>query len=135
MLKYNLISRKNPVTKEYAFHASLPPVIPIRLNALAQEVSSNCTVTAHDIKAVVSALEEQIYKMLRNGQSIRLGDLGSFHPTIQSRGAASEEEFSKENIRGVKVRFVPSAKMRYEMALNNPNMSIVRNVPEATEEE
>ena len=73
--------------------------------------------------------------MLRNGQSIRLGDLGSFHPTIQSRGAASEEEFSKENIRGVKVRFVPSAKMRYEMALNNPNMSIVRNVPEATEEE
>ena len=101
MLKYNLISRKNPVTKEYAFHASLTPVIPIRLNALAQEVSSNCTVTAHDIKAVVSALEEQIYKMLRNGQSIRLGDLGSFHPTIQSRGAASEEEFSKENIRGV----------------------------------
>ena len=130
MLKYNLISRKNPLTKEFAYHASLVPVVPVHLNALAQEVSDACSVTVHDIKAVVSALEERVYKALRNGQSVRLGDLGSFHPTIQSKGAVNEEDFTKENIRGVKVRFIPSSKMRYEMSMNNPNMSLSRNIKE-----
>ena len=126
MLKYTLISRKNPITKEYLYHASLLPVVPVRLAQLAQEVSDACTLTPHDIKAVISALEERIYKALRNGQSVRLGDLGSFHPTLSSSGTATEEEFSAENLRGVKVRFVCSSKLRYELGLNNPNMTILR---------
>ena len=127
MLKYSLISRKNPVTKEFAFHSNLAPVTPIKLNELAQDVSDACTLTVHDIKAVVSALEERIYKALRNGQSVRLGDLGSFRPTVKSASAATEEDFTMENIRGIKVRFVPSSKMRYELSLKNPNVTLVRN--------
>ena len=126
MLKYTLISRKNPITKEYLYHATLLPVVPIRLSELAQEVSDACTLTTHDIKAVISALEERIYKALRNGQSVRLGDLGSFHPTLSSSGTPTEEEFSAENLRGVKVRFVCSSKMRYEMGLNNPHVTLQR---------
>ena len=96
------------------------------LNQLAQEISSSYTLTVHDIKAVLSALEECIFKALRNGQSTRFGDLGSFHPTISSTGSATEEEFSKENLRGVKVRFVSSPKMRYEMSMHNPNVTFSR---------
>jgi hypothetical protein len=55
-----------------------------------------------------------------------LGDLGSFHPTLSSSGTATEEEFSEENLRGVKVRFVCSSKMRYEMGLDNPNVTLQR---------
>ena len=126
MLKYSLISRKNPITKEYLYHANLAPATPIGLKELAQEVSDMCTLTAHDIKAVISALEERVYKALRNGQSVRFGDLGSFHPTISSSGTATEEEFSKENIRGIKVRFTPSSKLRYELGLQNPNLTLSR---------
>ena len=96
------------------------------MKELAQEVSDMCTLTAHDIKAVISALEERVYKALRNGQSVRFGDLGSFHPTISSSGTATEEEFSKENIRGIKVRFTPSSKLRYELGLQNPNLTLSR---------
>ena len=124
MLKYSIISRNNPMTKEYLFHANLAPVTPIGLKELAQEVSDMCTLTVHDIKAVISALEERIYKTLRNGQSVRFGDLGSFHPTISSSGSATKEEFSKENIRGIKVRFTPSPKLRYELSLQNPNLTL-----------
>jgi hypothetical protein len=89
----------------------------------------------HDIKAVISALEESIFKALRNGQSARFGDLGSFHPTLSSTGAATKDEFSKANLRGLKVRFVPSTKMRYEMSMNNPNVTFSRqnNVSENEE--
>ena len=126
MLKYSVISRKNPITKESLFYANLAPVNPVGLNQLAQEISSSCTLTVHDIKAVISALEESIFKALRNGQSARFGDLGSFHPTLSSSGAATKEDFSKANLRGIKVRFVPSTKMRYEMSMYNPNVTFSR---------
>ena len=74
-------------------------------------------------KAIAYAFAQAGAKVVLNGA------------TNKDRLLATYEEFTKENIRGVKVRFVPSSKMRYEMALNNPNMSIVRNVPEATDEE
>ena len=126
MLKYSVIPRKNPITKENLYYANLAPVNPIGLDELAEEISGSCTLTVHDIKAVISALEERIFKSLRNGQSARFGDLGSFHPTLSSSGAATEEEFSKENIRGVKVRFTPSSKLRHEMSMNNPNVRFSR---------
>jgi predicted histone-like DNA-binding protein len=85
MIKYNLISRKNPATKEFAFHATAVPVNPIGLDEIAEEISGKCTVTVHDIKAVVSALEEVTFKHLRNGNSVRLGNLGSFHARISRR--------------------------------------------------
>lgn len=126
MLKYSLIPRKNPITKESLFYANLEPVTPVGLNQLAQEISGSCTLTVHDIKAVISALEESIFRALRNGQSTRLGDLGSFHPTLSSSGAVTKEDFSKANLRGVKVRFVPSTKMRYEISMHNPNVTFSR---------
>lgn len=126
MLKYSLISRKNPITKEFAYHANLAPVNPLKLDELAQEISGACTLTPHDIKAVISALEEQIYKTLRNGQSVRFGDLGSFRPTLSSSGTAAKEDFKKENIRGIKVRFTPSSKMRHELKLQNPLVQLSR---------
>ena len=130
MIKYNIISRKNPLTKEYAFYASALPVNPIALDEIAEEISGKCTVTSHDIKAVLSALEEVTFKHLRNGNSIRLGDLGSFHARLSSSGAATAEEFSPDNLRGIKVRFLPSSKLRFELSMKNPNVKLSRNMEE-----
>ena len=126
MIKYGLITRKNPITKEYMYHGYQLPVTPIKLDALAEEISGKCTVTVHDIKAVISALEESIYQHLRNGESVRLGDLGSFRTTLSSSGTVTEEEFSPENLRGLLVRFTPSSKMRFELSLANPRVSLSR---------
>ena len=126
MIKYTLISRKNPITKEYAYHATGIPVNPIGLDEIAEEISGKCTVTSHDIKAVISALEEVTFKHLRNGDSVRLGDLGSFHARLSSSGTATEEEFSAENLRGLKVRFMPSSKLRFELSMQNPNVKLLR---------
>lgn len=126
MLKYSVISRKNPITKESLYYANLAPVVPAELDQLAEDISSRCTLTVHDVKAVLSALEECIFKTLRNGQSTRFGDLGSFHLTLSSSGAASEQEFTKENLRGVKVRFTPSSKLRYEISMDNPHVKFYR---------
>ena len=125
MIKYFLISRKNPITKEYAYHANAIGVTPIKLDELAEDISGSCTVTKHDVKAVISVLEEKIIKALRNGQSVRLGDLGSFHARISSKAAATTDAFEQsEHIRGLLVRFTPSSKMRHELSLKNPAVQL-----------
>ena len=129
MIKYLLISRKNPITKEYAYHASAIPVTPVKLDEIAENISATCTVNSADVKAVLDALQTQVIKCLRNGQSVRLGDLGSFHARISCKSAATEEAFDEnpnDYLRGVLVRFTPSSKMRWELSTKNPKVSLVR---------
>ena len=128
MIKYLIIPRKNPITKEYVYHASAVPVQPVMLDEIAESISNSCTVNTADIKAVIDALEKQIIERLRNGQSVRLGDLGSFHARICSKAAATEEAFTEkpgEHIKGILVRFTPSSKMRYELSPKNPKVQLV----------
>lgn len=126
MLKYKVVGRKNPQTKEKKFYAQLLQVTPITLETLAQEISSSCTLTLHDIKAVVSALEEHIARALRNGQSVRLRDLGSFYPILISKGAETPEKFTSNMITSVKVHFCKSSKMQYAFSVNNPEITFQR---------
>jgi predicted histone-like DNA-binding protein len=77
----------------------------------------------HDVKAVLSALQEHIAQHLRNGNSVRLGDLGSFRPVLKSSGALSADEFSTSHIKGLKVSFVMSSPMRYLLSKQNPNVT------------
>lgn len=122
MLKYHVVSKKSPIDQSVKFYARLLPVTPIKLKNLAEHISEACTVTVHDVKAVLSALETQIIRELRNGNSVRLGDLGSFRPTISSKGTASADDFTTGNIKRVNVRFHCSPNMRFELSKNNPSI-------------
>ena len=123
MINYSIVSKKNPVSKQVTYHAQSLSTSPIALATLAKDISAQCTVTVHDVKAVLSALEEHITRALQNGNSVRLGDLGSFHVTLCSRGAATKEEFGTELIERVRVRFVCSAAMRSSFELTNKEIT------------
>ena len=135
MIKYNVIPRKNPINKEVKYYAQRAPVTPVTLGDVAEAIASNCTVTLHDCKAVLSALQEQIALQLRNGNSVRLGDLGSFHPVVKSSGALSADEFSTAHIKGLKVCFNMSSQMRYMLSKQNPSVTFQLIKPEEQQEE
>ena len=135
MVKYQVVPKKNPINKEIKYYAKMAPVNPVKLSELAESISAQCTVTVHDVKAVLSALQEHIATQLRNGNSVRLGDLGSFRPIIKSKGSNSVDGFSTSNIQGLKVSFYMSTSMRYLLSKQNPNVSFQLVKPEEEEEE
>jgi predicted histone-like DNA-binding protein len=135
MIKYNVIPRKNPINKVVKYYAQMAPVTPVTLNDVAEEIASTCTVTLHDCKAVLSALQEQIARNLRQGNSVRLGDLGSFHAIIKCRGANTMEDFTASNITGLKVAFKMSSPMRYMLSKQNPSVNFQVLRPEEEEEQ
>jgi len=58
-----------------------------------------------DIRGVIIAVENVIMDNLANGNIIRLDKLGSFYPTLSSKGADTEEDFDTSYIRGASVRY------------------------------
>ncbi len=135
MFKYKVIPRKNPQNQEVKYYAQLETPAIVKLTQLTDAISKESTVTKHDVKAVLSALEDHIVIQLHNGASVHLGDLGSFRASLSSEGVVAAEEFTSANIKRVKVIFTPSSAIKYLLDKSNPNVQFVRVDGEEAEKE
>ena len=123
MIDYFVQQRKNPKTGAVKYYAAAGKVKPIKMGAVAEAISKECTVTVHDVKAVLSALEEKLIEAFQNGQSIRFGDLGSFRVTLHSAGVDSKAKVSADAIKSVHVCFKKSSTMKEALTVKNPNVN------------
>ena len=127
MITLYVVKRKNPkdVTKS-AFYPSIALQTPVKRNSFYDDIANESTMTKHDLKAGVSALEAQLIKYLKEGYSVRLGDLGSFHLTCKSKGAATADLVTAKNILRIHVKFTPSAQMETAMKVDsNPDVKFL----------
>ena len=131
MLTYKVVARKNPLTKAIKYYGQVTGTTPVSINQLAEEMAAESTLTRHDILACLSSLQSHVIAHLQNGQSIRLGDLGSFHATLKSKGADTADKFSSTDIEKVMVRFTKSALMRNVMKTTNSNISFSKKATSA----
>ena len=131
MLKYLIRGKKNPQTKKVKYYAQLAPVTPIGMAQIAARIEKRCTVSTPDVKAVLNALQTEVIYLLQLGHSVRLGDLGSFRPTISSTGVETVAEAHKkgaELIRKVNVRFTKGGEIREAFRLANVSFAAQRDV-------
>ena len=122
MIVYKSVKKTNPRTGETAYYASQVRMGHVSIDELAEDMAQESTITRHDILAVLSSLQQHVIKYLRQGKSVRLGDLGSFSVSIGSRPSGSEEEVSANNIKDVRVRFRRSSKMLHQLRATNPQV-------------
>lgn len=135
MLRYNVVPRKNPIDKTTKFYAQLRPVTPVTLERIAKNIERRSTVSSSDVKAVLDALEYEIIAALEDGKSVRLGDLGSFRPTIGGKGAETAEDFTPDLIKRVNVRFHPSKKMKVNFVVGSSAQTVSFQREEESQEE
>ena len=111
MIQYVVRSKKSPRTGTYKYYCEIGPATPIMRKQIIEEIEKTCTLTASDVKACLDALETSIIQHLSAGQAVRLGDLGSFRPTISSWGTTEREKADATLIRKVRCRFTQSGTM------------------------
>lgn len=76
----------------------------ITIEKFAKHISSHgCVYSRADISAILYLAVDCMRELLLDGKKIRLGDLGDFAVSIQSKGAESADKFSAQNITAVKV--------------------------------
>ena len=124
MLKYYVKSRQNPITKTTKFYAQIASPEPVTIEAIAKLIAQNCTLTRHDIVACLSAFQEQLINMLQEGKSVRLSDVGCFRLTLHSQGTDTKENFSASHVKGVRIRFMPSSRLRKSLAIGADGMRL-----------
>jgi len=107
------------------YYATIVRERPVELRKFASEIAHMSTLTTTDVYAVLESFIDRMYTYLEDGRIVRLGDFGSFSPSINSVGTLLAEEVDQRAIVRFKVNFRPSSllkerlsKVKYEKAGN-----------------
>ncbi len=122
MIKVNVKARKNPLDKSVKYYIAVAPVNHLNLVQIAKVISDRCTVTEPDVLAVLNSLQTEVIRAMQNGQSVRLGQLGSFRPTLASKGVSSKDAASTANVKALRCRFTMGSRLRSSLALTNSDV-------------
>lgn len=115
-MEYVIRPKRVPATNKIRYYMLVAPVKPVELGDIAARIERTSTVSSADIKAVLDVLQYEVREQIKAGHSVRLGDLGSFRPTIACKGMDKEEDLTVRNIKRVRVKFTPSATLARELS-------------------
>ena len=137
MIKYVIQEKKNPLKKtEIKYYPQMAPSTPMTLAQIVKRVEKRSTVSSADVKAVLDALQYEVIEALENGNSVRLGDLGSFRLTMKSQGVETVAEAKKKGaqlIKKVNVQFTKSTTMRDTLTPQLLDFSIQEDIINASD--
>ena len=71
------------------------------IDALAEDIQTNCALTTGDVKHTIEALVEQLRKVLTQGNKVKIEGLGTFHMTLTCLPGETEKECTVKNIKRV----------------------------------
>ena len=106
---YSVAPRINPRDKEAApkYYGRVQANGDVNIREMSERIQQSCTVHKADVQAVLLALEDCISDALKNGEIVRLGDLGTFQIGISSKGAETGEAYDVSLIRKTRINFRP----------------------------
>ena len=118
MITLKKIQRSNPLDKEAPkkFYVSTSGSGEIDLETMSANISEKCTLTEPDVLAVLSALTSEMTVQLMEGKIVRFGSFGSFQLGISSKGVATETEASRNQVKGIRVKFRPGRRISNALA-------------------
>ena len=117
MIEYAARAARNITTQEVVYYPAAVLSGTMKIQAVTAEIEKRSTVSSADVKAVLDALQFEVKQALADGHTVRLGDLGSFRPTVAAaKGSDGKEEVTARQISHVRVRFTPSSQLQAEMA-------------------
>ncbi len=125
MISFKIIKKKSPADATVEKFYPMPVCSGhLDLDTVALRISSACTVSVHDVKGVLAALEEHVASALREGRSVRLPNLGSFHVRANSKkgGKAKADDVTAADVECLRIHFSKSPRLL--RAFNRANSSL-----------
>ncbi len=93
----------------------------VPFDKLLDETSNACGIGRAQVKASVEALLDRMTMLMDFGMSVKLGDFGTFKPTISVKAQANAEDLSADNVRRRKIQFRPGK--RFKTMLSNMSVT------------
>lgn len=114
-IKFKTLPRKNPQDREAPerFYAASIANGETDMEALAEMIAYQSTLTDTDCYAVLRSLEHNIINELRQGRIVKLGSLGNFQVSISAKGQDRENDVTANDIVKSRILFRPGKKLRH----------------------
>ena len=104
----NKVARANPQDREQVkFYPTIKTVSCVTEKQVAKQVADETTLNPKEAEMAISQLEKVLIANLTAGNSVKLGDWGTFHLTCNGEGSDTEEEVNVSKVKRVNIRFVP----------------------------
>ena len=106
----NVRKNNNTASRGYGkYYGEAETVEPLTLKGFARHMTSHGKLASYEmVVLVLQQLVSCMREMMVQGQSVKLDGLGTFYPSIESKGSNTPEGFTpQEHIQGVHMRFQP----------------------------
>ena len=94
------------------YYAGIVRQQPVELRRFATQIAKMSTLTTVDVFAVLESFLEQLSEHLEDGKIVKLGDLGSFSPSLASKAEDEDFNVDQHTINRMKINFRPSKELK-----------------------
>lgn len=111
---FNKVQRVNPRDPkgDRKWYPVLKSIGKVDERDVAKMLADETTLNPKEAEMAVYQLEKVVSRMLLDGHTVQLGDLGTFNLTITAEGQKEEKKVSADDIKKVNLRFRISKVMR-----------------------
>lgn len=117
-MKYKLVQKGNPAkpADPKKWYANPVKSGTTTQKNLATQISGRSSLTAGDVANVLQNLAELLPEELTKGNSVQLGDFGTFRVSFSSEGVEQEKDFNPTKIKDIKIIFTPSTDFKKKLS-------------------
>ena len=114
-VKSHIVERYNPTKPEEPkkFYPSIKASGRVTTRELVETASEMCSLTSSDLMGAIEIILSIIPKELSKGNTVELGDFGTFWLRTKTEGADTEEEVTPDQINSVLPRFIPGTQFKW----------------------
>ena len=114
---YNVVLRPNPNdrTQPPKYYALLKSVGLVGTKEIAKQMADETTLNPKEAEMAIVQLAKIAKRLLMQGYTLSLEDLGSMRLTANSTGSETAEAVGAKSIKGLNVRFSPSKMFKEEV--------------------
>ncbi|MBV6643782.1 MAG: HU family DNA-binding protein, partial [Cyclobacteriaceae bacterium] len=94
------------------YYAKIVRQEPINMREFADEIAERSTLTTPVVYTMLECLLDRMHYHMKAGRPIKLGDFGSFSPSLSSKPGDVPEDVNKNTINKVKILFRPGKVLR-----------------------
>jgi predicted histone-like DNA-binding protein len=87
----------------------------IGLDEVAKQIAADENMSEGNVYSALIGLTRHLSRYIRNGDTVRLGNFGSFHLSVQSDGKDTPEELTTHDVKHTKVVFLPGVELKQSL--------------------
>lgn len=111
------IQRRNPQDEDAPkkWYVTQVTAAQVDETQVAMDLSEETTLNPSEAMMAIRQLRKVLLRHLLSGESVKLGNWGSFSVTITSTGSDTKEEVSARNIKSINLNFQPDAAFKADL--------------------